>query len=61
MFNEQTLPPGFDLAAGHQLVAGQAVPLAAFPAADYRLDLTVTDKTNDATLTRNVEFSVSPS
>ena len=61
VFNEQTLPPGFDLAAAHQLVAGQAVPLAAFPAADYRLDITVTDKTNDATLTRNVEFSVSAS
>ena len=61
VFNEQTLPPGFDLAAGHQLVAGQAIPLTSFPAADYQLDITVTDKTNGATLTRNVEFTVSAS
>ena len=29
--NAQTLPPQFDLAAGHQLQSGQAVPLASFP------------------------------
>jgi hypothetical protein len=61
LFNDQTLPPGFDLAAGHQLVAGQAIPLTAFPAADYRLEIIVTDKTNGASLTRNVDFSVSAS
>ena len=60
-FNEQTLPPGFDLALGHQLVAGQAVPLAGFPAADYRLEITVTDNTNGAVLTKSVDFSVSAS
>ena len=58
-FNEQTLPPGFDLAAGHQLVAGQAVPLAGFPEADYRLEIEVTDNTNGASLIRHVDFSVS--
>ena len=58
-FNEQTLPPGFDLAAGHQLVAGQAVPLAGFPEADYRLEIEVTDNTNGASLIRYVDFSVS--
>ena len=61
VFNEQTLPPGFDLAAGHQLVAGQAIPLSLFPAADYQLEITVTDKTNGASLTRTVDFSVSVS
>ena len=60
-FNEQTLPPGFDLTAGHQLVAGQAVPLSGFPAADYRLEITVTDKTTGASLIRHVDFSVSAS
>ena len=60
-FDAQTLPPGFDLALGHQLVAGQAVPLAGFPAADYRLEITVTDNSNGASLTHNVDFSVSAS
>ena len=60
-FNEQTLPPGFDLTAGHQLVAGQAVPLSEFPAADYRLEITVTDKTTGASVIRHVDFSVSAS
>lgn len=61
LFNEQTLPPGFDLAAGHQLVAGQAIPLTSFPVADYRLEILVTDKTTGASLTRNVDFSVTAS
>ena len=60
-FNAQTLPPGFDLAAGHQLVAGQSVPLSGFPAADYRLEIMVTDNTNGASLTRSVDFSVAAS
>ena len=61
MFNERTLPQGFDLSSGHQLVAGQAVPLSAFPPADYRLEITVTDKTNGESLTRSVGFSVAES
>ena len=60
-FNAQTLPAGFDMAAGHQLVAGQAVPLSAFPAADYRLEIKVTDNTNGASLIHNVDFTVSAS
>ena len=49
------------MAAGHQLVAGQAVPLSAFPAADYRLEIKVTDNTNGASLIHNVDFTVSAS
>jgi len=60
-FNAQTLPAGFDMAAGHQLVAGQAVPLSAFPAADYRLEIKVTDNTNGVSLVHNVDFTVSAS
>lgn len=56
-FNSQTLP-GFDVAAGHQLVAGQAVSLRTFPEGAYRLEITITDKTNGATLARNVNFGV---
>ena len=59
--NAQTLPPQFDLAAGHQLQSGQAVPLASFPEGDYRLEIKVTDKNNGKTLTRDVNFTVKAS
>ncbi len=58
--NAQTLPPQFDLAAGHQLQSGQAVPLASFPEGDYRLEIKVTDKIANKTLTRDVNFTVNP-
>ncbi len=58
--NAQTLPPQFDLNAGHQLQSGQAVPLASFPEGDYRLEIKVTDKIANKTLTREVSFSVGP-
>jgi hypothetical protein len=59
--NAQTLPPNFDFAAGHQLQSGQAVPLASFPEGDYRLEIKVTDKLANKSLTREVNFTVSPS
>lgn len=59
--NAQTLRPDFDLAAGHQLQTGQAVPLAGFPEGDYRLEIKVTDKIANKSLTRDITFSVSPS
>jgi hypothetical protein len=59
--NAQTLPPQFDFAAGHQLQSGQAVPLASFPEGDYRLEIKITDKIADKSLTRDVNFSVSGS
>jgi hypothetical protein len=59
--NAQTLPAQFDLAAGHQLQTGQAVPLASFPEGDYLLEIKVTDKIANKSLTREVNFTVSPS
>ncbi len=59
--NAQTLPPQFDFAAGHQLQSGQAVPLASFPEGDYRLEIKVTDKIANKSLTRDVNFTVTPS
>jgi FAD synthase len=56
--NAQTLPPGFDFAAGHQLQAGQAVPLTSFPEGEYRLEIKVTDKLAGKDVTRNVNFTV---
>jgi hypothetical protein len=59
--NAQTLPPQFDVAAGHQLQAGQGVPLASFPEGDYRLEIKITDKIANKSLTRDVNFTVSGS
>jgi hypothetical protein len=59
-FNAETLPPQFDIAAGHQLVAGQSVPLASFPEGEYRLEIKVTDKISNKSVTRNVNFTVAP-
>jgi len=58
--NAMTLPPEFDLAAGHQLPGSLAVPLASFPAGDYRLEIKITDKAAGKTLTQNVNFTVNP-
>ncbi len=59
--NAQTLPPQFDLEAGHQLQSGQAVPLASFPEGDYRLEIKVTDHLANKSVTRDVNFSISAS
>ena len=59
--NAQTLPPQFDVTAGHQLQAGQGVPLGSFPEGDYRLEIKVTDKIANKSLTRDVNFTVSGS
>jgi hypothetical protein len=61
VMNAQTLPPAFDLTMGHQLQTGQAVPLAGFPEGDYRLEIKVTDKLANKSVTRDVNFSVSAS
>ena len=59
-FNAETLPAQFDVAAGHQIVAGQEIPLASFPEGDYRLEIKVTDKIGNKTLTENVNLTVMP-
>jgi hypothetical protein len=57
-FDASTLPEGFDVAAGQQLLAGQTVPLEKFPPGDYRLEIKVTDNLTKQTLTENVTFTV---
>ncbi|MEI6668140.1 MAG: hypothetical protein WCP29_08285 [Acidobacteriota bacterium] len=57
-FNSTTLPPQFDTAAGHNLLASQFVPLASFPEGEYRLEIKITDKLSGKFVTRNVVFSV---
>jgi hypothetical protein len=58
LFNRQTLAPGFSLAGGDLIIAGQETPLAGFAQGDYRLEIRVTDKTNGRLLIRNVYFTV---
>jgi hypothetical protein len=57
-FNGQTLPPQWDGATINQISAGQSVPLASFPEGDYRLEVKVTDKLGNKTITENVPFTV---
>jgi hypothetical protein len=59
--NATTLPPEFDFAKGHQLTEIQSIPLASFPPGDYRLEIKVTDKTNNKTVTQNINFNVAAS
>jgi hypothetical protein len=58
VFSAKTLPPQFDPAAGHQLVAGQSLPLGSFPEGEWRLEIKVTDKLSGKTITHNVNFVV---
>lgn len=58
MLNAQTLPPQFDMAAGHQLLGNLSVPLASFPAGDYRIEIKITDKPSGKTKTENITFTV---
>jgi hypothetical protein len=56
--NATTLPPDFNVAAGHQVPGMLSIPLASFPAGDYRLEIKVTDKASNKTITENVAFTV---
>ena len=58
LLNAQTLPPQFDLAAGHQLLGTLELPLASFPEGDYRLEIEIQDKAASQKLTRDVTFTV---
>lgn len=59
--NSSTLPPGFDVAQGHQLVGSLNVPVSAFEAGDYRLAIKVTDNKTGKSLTHDVAFTVAGS
>jgi hypothetical protein len=59
--NAATLPPQFDLAAGHQLPGSLQVPLASFPEGEYRLEIKISDKVSGKSISRDVMFTVAPS
>ena len=56
--NAKTLPPEFNMTAGHQLPGSLIIPMAPFPAGDYRLEIKVTDKPSGKVVTQNVTFTV---
>jgi hypothetical protein len=57
--NAKTLPPQFDLDAGHQLPGSLTIPLKSFPEGDFRLEIKITDNLSKKTMTRDVKFNVS--
>ena len=57
ILNASTLPPQFDLATD-QLPGMLFVPLASFPAGEYRLEIKLTDAISGDTLTHNANFTV---
>jgi hypothetical protein len=59
--NSETLPPGFDVGQGHQLVGSLNVPISAFEPGDYRLAIKVTDNKSGKSLTHDVAFTVAGS
>lgn len=57
-FTPAIMGPQFDPMAGQPLMAGQGVPLAAFPEGEYRLSIKVTDIVTGKSIVRDVSFSV---
>ena len=57
-FTPAIMGPQFDPTAGQPLMAGQGVPLAAFPEGEYRLSIRVTDVVTGKSIVRDVSFSV---
>jgi hypothetical protein len=58
VINQSTLPPGFSIVAGHQVLGFLGVPLKSFPAGEYRTEIKITDKISGKTLTHNATFNV---
>jgi hypothetical protein len=58
VINQSTLPPGFNVKAGHQVLGFLGVPLKSFPAGEYRAEIKITDKLSGKTLTHNATFTV---
>jgi hypothetical protein len=58
VLNSTTLPPGFSVQAGHQVLGFLGVPLKSFPAGEYRVEYKITDKISGKTLTQNQTFTV---
>jgi hypothetical protein len=56
--NAATLPPAFDLRAGHQLAPMHSLPLAAYRPGAYRLDIRVIDNLTGARIGDSATFTI---
>jgi len=56
--NGQSFPAEFDLSLGHLVMGSLSVPLASFPAGDYRLEIKISDKPSGKTVTKSVAFNI---
>jgi hypothetical protein len=56
--NAEKLPPGFDVKAGHQIMAAQGIPLEKFPEGDYRVEIKISDKISGKSISRSAAFTV---
>jgi len=59
-YNAGNLPPEFNLSSGHMVFVAQGVPLTTFAPGDYKVQIKITDKTNNQSVTRDVPFTVTP-
>jgi len=59
-YNASNLPPEFNLSAGHMVFVAQGVPLTTFNPGEYKVQMKITDKTNNQSVTRDVPFTVTP-
>ncbi len=60
-YNASTnLPAEFNLSAGHTVFVAQGVPLSTFEPGDYKVQIKVSDKIKNESITRDVPFTVTP-
>jgi len=58
VINASTLPPGFNVNAGHQVLGFLGVPLKSFQPGEYRVEFVILDKLSGKKLTDNATFTV---
>ena len=58
LINASTLPPGFNVNAGHQVLGFLGVPLKSFQPGEYRVEFVVLDKLSGKKLTESTTFVV---
>jgi hypothetical protein len=58
MLNGNSYPPEFNLAVGHLVTGSLSIPLTSFEPGDYRLEIKVSDKVSNKSITENLTFNV---
>ncbi len=58
IYNEETLPSGFNLKQGHPIFAAVSAPLATLGRGDYRLKITVADRIANTVANSETDFTI---